>query len=251
MRNGNCEDVRRDMVMWLAGEGDGASVTSHLETCPECVAYLKQLKTLMGDIDSRREEIDLVMEEMDWDGMARRVTRYAMRPQPVPAKARRSWRLPLAAALFGLGLVTGYLVFHDRNVAPAAGPGDIQLANSIRLVETAMDRREIVDFLGRGRLLLTELMHATDSDADRRVLAEAATRLLRDFRYLGQNPANDGIPEARGVMERFSWVLTELSYDPPPDRERVDTVRRLVEKERLLLKVRLIERELEGSAREV
>ena len=251
MKNRNCEDVRRDMVMWLSGEGDGASVASHLETCPGCVAYFQQLKALMGDTDSRREEIDLVMEEMDWDGLARRVTRYAMRPQPVPVRQKRSWRLPLAAALFGLGLLTGYLVFQDRHISPAPGPEDIQLANSIRLVETAMDRREIVDFLGRGRLLLTELMHATDSDANRRLLAEAATRLLLDFRYLGRNPASSGIQEARGVLERFSWVLTELSYDPPPDRERVETVRRLVEKERLLLKVRLIERELEGSAREV
>jgi hypothetical protein len=52
-------------------------------------------------------------------------------------------------------------------------------------------------------------------------------------------------------MERLSWVLTELSYDPPPGRERVAAVRRMVERERLLFKVRLIERELESPAREV
>jgi len=186
---------------------------------------------------------------MDWEGLAKQVTRHAMQPQAVSETKRR--RLPIAAVLFGLGLLTGYLVFRHGSDIPDGSPAALQLSDSIRMVETAKDQREIVDFLGRARLLLLELMHVPDTEREREVLAGAAARLLREYRYLGQNLTQSRIQEARGVMERLSWVLTELSYDSPPSRERVIAVKRMVERERLLFKVRLIERELESPAREV
>jgi len=251
MKTRDCERIRKEMALWLAGESDGVEVVPHLESCLECRRYFEQLQVLMADIEAGNKEIRHVMNGVDWDGLARQVTRHSMQAPTPRSSARKRWRLPLAAALFGFGLMTGYLIFHRGAERPSVQPAALQLSNSIRLVETAMDRREIVDFLGRMRLLLVELMHAPDTEADRQVMAAAAQRLLREYRYLGQNLTHSSIQEARGVMERFSWVLTELSYDPPPSPDRLAAVRRMVEQERLLLKVRLIERELEFTAREV
>jgi len=237
------------MVLWLSGESDGMGVAQHVERCRACARYLEQLQALMGQIDIREREIGASLKGVDWEGLAKQVTRHAMQPQAVSETKRR--RLPLAAVLFGLGLLTGFLVFRHGSYIPDGSPAARQLSDSIRLVETAKDQREIVDFLGRVRLLLTELMHVPDTEREREVLAGAAARLLREYRYLGQNLTQSRIQEARGVMERLSWVLTELSYDLPPSRERVVAVKRMVERERLLFKVRLIERELESPAREV
>ncbi|MBN1197061.1 MAG: hypothetical protein JXA62_06615 [Candidatus Aminicenantes bacterium] len=249
MKQNDCEHMRREMVLWLSGESDGIGVVQHVEACRGCARYLDQLQRLMGQIDIREREIGSSLQGMDWEGLAKQVTRHAMQPQAASDLKRR--RLPLAAALFGLGLLTGYLVFSHRAGIPAGSNAARQLSDSIRLVETVKDQREIIDFLGRARLLLLEILHAQQSEQERDVLAGAAAGLLREYRYLGHNLTQSRIQEARGVMERLSWVLTELSYDPPPGRERVAAVRRMVERERLLFKVRLIERELESPVREV
>lgn len=251
MSRKECARARREIALWLAGESDGVAADAHLRECPDCFAYRERLRALLGDVDSREKEVHSVLRDMDWDTLAKEVTRRAMRPQIFVKATRTRRRLPLAAALFGLGLLTGYLVFRHVPHAAMNTTAALQLSDSIRLVETAMDRREIVDFLGRGRLLLLELMHGSETDREREMLAGAAARLLQEYRYLGQNLDQSSIQEARGVMERFSWVLTELSYDPPPAKERIAAVRRMVERERLLLKVRLIERELGVPTHEV
>lgn len=248
-----CEVIRREMVQYLSGESDGANVQAHIGQCAACRAEWGELSTLMKGVEALDKQSEAAMSGIDWKRTAREISRNAMTETPLYGRqvVIKKLRLPLAAALFGFGLLTGYFIFRGNSTPTFPEATPMPMAESIRIVETEMDRREIIDFLGRARLLLVELRQQKLSVEDRRSLSVTAEKLLREYRYLAQNLSGSRLQGARSVLEKLSWLLTEIAQDELPSRERMAETRRFLERERLLLKVRLVERELAISAREV
>ncbi len=248
-----CEKIREEMVLWLSGEMDGSNVRDHIQHCDSCREELRQLRELMKDVAAAERENEATMASIHWERTARSVARGAMTSSRISAGKTllHRARFPLAAALFGLGLLTGYLFFRGGGAVTMPMATPVQLAESIRIVETEMDRREIVEFLGRTRLLLAEFNQPSLSEDERQALSENSGRLLREYRYLAQNLSGSRLQAARSVLEKLSWLLTEVAGESIPSAERIEEMRGFMERERLLLKVRLVERELAVPAREV
>jgi hypothetical protein len=195
------------------------------------------------------------MQDIDWDMLSKQIVKKVIGPEgtvKMPARRQPVFSfMPLAAAaallvVIGLGIFfwtrpgldVGRLP-QGQGISPAA----------ISRLQSGMARKEVVSYLQQSQLMLTDLLNDCSSEevAAREIglYSRKAKELLLKKKYFQQNlPAVEWI-KVRNVSERIDWLNYEiLQLEDRQICRQIYRLQRIMENERLLLKIRLLERDI-------
>jgi anti-sigma factor RsiW len=255
---------RRRRVALLAAdllEGrEREEVAAHVAACARCRRDHAELRAVIDELAA--DPVRSAVPEVDLTVLVRRVERE-IEGARVPRGRSRLWlaALPAAAAVLATVVVVPLLVERSRpGKAPPAveavpSPGAaIAPESEVALVrlERNLAREHAAHYLSEARDVLVSVA-ATGVDCDREEdlvdVGEAPDR-SRDLLARGTllvEPEAEAVASARAVLDDVELALREVA-DLPSCVRRADLerLREQVEKRQLLMRIRLMTRELEG-----
>jgi putative zinc finger protein len=254
---------RRRLVSLLAAgvlEGREREETlAHVAECPRCREELDALIVVVAAMETdplREAEPDVPLAFL-----VARVEREV--EQALVPRGRPRWWLvavPAAAAVVAVALLVPSIVARLRP-APQAAHAEIPPAEASPLltedtlaqIERNLAREHAARYLNEAGEVLVTVAAATGVDCERADesldvgSAPERSRELLERRALVVRGGGEAVASVRGVLDDVELTLREVADLPSCVRRRdVERVRREVEERQLLMRIRLMTRELEG-----
>jgi len=261
----NCRTNRESMTAAAGAPGaPGPAVKEHLAMCDECRREFDDVQKILAGAEAVREERDKAMAGVDWDGLSERIADAAFAPAAMRRSARKRsgfWSVlrqprlrPVFAGVLG-GLLIGSLatyVLLKRGPAPRpvreayAASGEF-----IDRVEYEMAKRETIDYLEKSEYVILDLVQ---SPLERSVsegpaaYSDRIKALLSKKRYFNTRLDDAGMLKAREICNQIEMLFLELSQiNEAVSAEEAAKIRKFVEDKQILLKIRLLKKELKGN----
>jgi hypothetical protein len=281
MKEHKCKKIKTIMVDYLAGEISGDDSRSkimenHLRTCSHCSHEYAVLKEIYNETRRVGNAAEAAMATIDWEENARELSRtIRFNESRERLRPRRpawnfslpvlQWKLaaPALAGVFILGIWLGYLLFyqapqahqgyqeHQLSQRSLAGseilkPGDEALIDRL---ETTLTRREMQGYFLQTQLLLTDLMRQCDEEGTAAWSGGANRQrvqaLLIKNRYFNEDLANPELLSTRRLLKKIEWLLFEMvELDDKSSCRELQRLQDYIRKERLLLKLRLVGKDI-------
>jgi hypothetical protein len=242
---------------WLAageiGDWERARAEAHVRECPACRCELSSWQALLAAA-SKRAAAEAECQVIDWDTVSGRIMKKIRQADVVmqmPPRRRIFSIAPLATAA-SLLLVLGAGIFFLTRTRPGIPPGPedgkISLAAVSRL-QSGLDREGVISYLQQSQLMLTDLLKNCASEEvaawEIRLYSQKAKELLLKKKYFQQNLSALEWLKVRNVSERIDWLNYEiLQLENRQLCSQISRLQRIMENEKLLLKIRLLERDL-------
>lgn len=249
------ERWRTRVTLLASGCLEGAErerAEAHLETCADCRREHAEIRRLVAAVaqDPTRSAEPGVAVEFLITRVEARLDRSVRSP---------AWRWAWLAAGVGIGLLAAPLA--SRLVAPVVGPlrgapaPAAQAAvsmdgDALHRLERVMAREQAVRYLLEAEDVLLNLKADPRPCPDKHNHVELAAEARRSRELLARRALlldleADALQPARDLLLDVDDVLREVaSLTSCSGREELDRVRRAMEERRLLMKVRLLSREL-------
>ncbi|MHB8054664.1 MAG: hypothetical protein ACYDH3_05410 [Candidatus Aminicenantales bacterium] len=262
----SCRRVREDLASGLAEipvSLDRNRWKEHLAMCPDCRKQWEDAERIIRGADALKDDVRAVMETVDWDALSERIADAALaRPKAVPAGARLrparprmfGWKPAFAGALGGLliGTVVTYFALRTPSAVP---PADSEIHASGEFIDRAdlsVARRETLDYLSRSQSLLLDFVQASPEEAGRLLQDEAgrgrAADLLAKKRFMNSHLDDASIAKARGICDQIERLFVELSQiSGDLSAAEAARVQKYIEDKQLLLRIKLLRKELAES----
>jgi hypothetical protein len=255
--------LRRRVSLLAAGVLEGRerdALRAHVERCARCRAEHDAIAALVRTLET--DPLRGAEPEVALGVLVDRVERAVDRALVTPRRTARWWlvALPVAAATLASALVVPRLVEQFRPVAvpvraaipPAEAPPPALAEETLARLERTVAREHAARYLSEASELLVSVS-ATGLDCDRRDdrldVGEAPerSRELLERRRLVLESGGEAVASAQGVLDDVELALREVADLPSCVRRRdVERVRQQVERRQLLMRIRLMTRELEG-----
>jgi hypothetical protein len=252
--------LRRRVSLLAAGLLEGrerAEVVAHLETCARCRADHEGLRSVVAAMG--RDPLRSAEPGISASVLAARVLRQAERAE-APARRPRYWlaALPLAAAAIAAAFLLPALVERVRpepRVArapiPPAEPNTLLSEDALARIERNLAREQAARYLNDAGEVLVSVA-ATGIDCDRTddrldmgAAPERSRELLEKRRLVVDS--GEAVASVRGVFDDVELALRQVADLPSCVKRRdVELVQKDVEARQLLMRIRLMQRELEG-----
>ncbi len=264
-----CESIRErliDLRYGLLDDDAAQACRRHVSTCPVCAAELRLLDAVAGSL--RSDEAFPREGEVDWAQFARVTVGRAMAgiaPRPHAAPPARwldrfasAFTLPAvpawsAAAALVAVTVLGFVSY--QYLPRTTGPAAVQTA-SVFVAEDGLDnltvnlaRQNTAKYINETRAVLVTLLDVNiECDTDKvDITAERAkaTELLRRQRLIATELHRYPLARAEDVCNDLERLLLEISSlgDCTKDEE-IKTLRDVVEKRQILVRMELLSQEL-------
>ncbi len=254
--------LRRRVSLLAAGVLTGSEreeALAHLDHCARCRAEHAQLLALVRELEA--DPLRAAEPELPLAVLVSRVEHELERSAPSPRGGPGWWlvALPAAAAALAAAVLVPRLAERVRPPAqparaaiPAPEPAPVVAEDTLARIERNVAREHAARYLSEASELLVSVS-ATGLDCDRRDdrldVGEAPerSRELLERRRLVLEPGNEAVASAQGVLDDVEMALREVAELPSCVRRRdVERVREQVERRQLLMRIRLMTRELEG-----
>jgi hypothetical protein len=255
--------TRRLVGLLAAGVLEGGErerARRHLDRCARCRAEHDALVEVVGVL--ARDPLRGADPDVPVRVFAAQVERAVDRALVAPPPRRPRWvlvALPAAAAIAAASLLAPAVVSRLRP-APAATlapiprpPADTPgTEEALARIEHAVAREHAARYLADASdVLVAVAASAADCDRaeDRLDMGEAPerSRALLEKRRLVVDSGGEAVASAQGVLDDVEVALREVSSLPSCVKRRdVERLREQVEERQLLMRIRLMTRELEG-----
>jgi hypothetical protein len=253
---------RRRLVSLLAARvligREREEALAHVEACPRCRGELEALRAVVAamEADPLREAEPGVPLAFLVGSVEREIER-ALVPQGRP----RWWlvALPAAAAAIAVAVLAPAIVARLRPAPEAARAeipppeaGALLTEDALARIERNLAREHAARYLSEaGEVLVAVAATGVDCDpAEGRLdvgQAPERSRELLERRALVVRGGGEAVASAEGVLDDVELALREVADLPSCVRRRdVERVRREMEERQLLMRIRLMTRELEG-----
>jgi hypothetical protein len=255
-----CRSVRPELAAFLSGElGEDArkKVLEHLESCAACRREISGLRELLRDARTLGSDIEREMESVDWEAQAERIASAAWesRTRPEPGTGTRGFRFfapglrpVLAGAVMGavLGALAVFLILKRGPADRPAGDRYFASADFLERVDLEIARRDTLDYLEKSQYVLLDIV-GPDAGASA-AAAGRARELLAKKKFLNSELDKARMAKAREICDQIELLFYQLAdvSSGLTDVQRSE-LRNLVEKKDLLLKIRLLKRDLQES----
>jgi hypothetical protein len=249
-----CREFRRDLEWLAAGELAPARrpvLEKHLGSCPACRRELEAWRSLLAEAAIPAAELEAAAAAVDWPAVGDRILAAAQRrrlvvrrPGPVASPSRLAAAAALAAVV-GLGLF-----FLGRSTAPVPDPAAREgVAAAVLHLQSGLARAEAISYLQQSQLMFADLLKDCPSGEmaarELSLYSRKAKELLLRKKFIEQSLPPVEWLKVRPVSERIDWLNYEiLQLGEQELCGQIQRLQRLLESERLLLKIRLLEREL-------
>ncbi len=254
-----CNEIRESLVLHAEGLLDpafAARVRTHIDTCAACRAEYEDLSRVTGWL--REPALFAPPEDYAWQllpqTLAARARSVPAAPRWVPTNiGRASWILGVAATLVLAcgGLWIAYRSLQVKQLAPAV-QAPLEAPGNQRFLEKIQDayaRQVTARYLEECRDLLLNVVHAEptcpDEKLDLSVEVAQARELLRRKRLIESELQRPEVARARELCDELETLLVGLSSaDRCETRDRLQHMERLMERQRLLLRINVVQAEL-------
>ena len=253
--------LRRRVSLHAAGLLAGREreeTLAHLAACPRCRAEHKALRAVVAAIDA--DPLRSAEPGVPAAVLAARVARDVEQAQ-ASADRPRIWlvALPVAAAALAAALLVPALVKQQRPkplaarvTIPPAEASALLEEDALARIERNLAREQAARYLSEAGEVLVSVA-ATGIDCDRlddRLDVGAAperSRELLEKRRLVVDEGGEAVASARGVLDDVELALRQVAELPSCVKRRdVELVQKDVAARQLLMRIRLMTRELEG-----
>ena len=253
--------LRRLVSLLAAGVLEGREreeTLAHVEACARCRTELDELRAVVDAMkaDPLREAEPPVPLAFLVGRVEREVERSL-----VPAGRPRWWlvALPAAAAVLAVAALVPSFVARLRTspeaaraAIPPAEASPLLTEDALARIERNLAREHAVRYLSEaGEVLVAVAATGVDCDrADERLdvgQAPERSRELLERRTLVVRGGGEAVASAQGVLDDVELALREVADLPScVKRGDVERLRQEVERRQLLMRIRLMTRELEG-----
>jgi len=260
-----CRQIRDDLVAFLAGELEGRKaerIRAHLKDCPLCRRELGLHREVLRRAEALNPELDRVLSSVDWDSQAEKIVRavWQDRPRPQAVLGPRPSRIPalrlrplLAGLLLGvmIGALAVVLVFRGSFNPSVRGSEFFASQEFLDRADIEIARRETIAYLEKSQYVLLELAQPAGESAAFR-LSEAAARQARELlskkKFLNPQLERIQMAKAKDICDQIEMLFYELSQvsESLTDEQRRE-IQGLIEQKNLLLKIKLLKKELQES----
>lgn len=229
----------------------------HLKVCSACKEEYQQYQRIFKSTAYLNRDSEKLMETIDWNGNAQEISR---RIRSGSSRAARSfsftfnilnWKalVPLTAAVFLLGIWLGYVLFHSSPGQSFFQARPLGQQASLSRLETTLAQREVSSYLREAQLLLTDLMRQCDVKGAvftrEQLNRKRVKMLLTRSRYFDQDLDNPRLLSSKDLLKKIEWLLYEiLTLDENISCDQLQRFQDYIRQERLLLKIRLIGKDI-------
>jgi hypothetical protein len=252
---------RRSVTLLAAGALEGAeraAALAHVEACGRCRTELSQLQQFLTRLEADPGRAEVAGAEIPVPTSRMRAEVFRRIDEAGASRVHRpawTWGLALpalATALVLAAFVGPPLVSRFRNAPPdAAGPPPTVSVEALDRLERNITREQTARYLSDAQDVLAT-MAAEPRDCDKgeeRLDVEAESRRSRELlarrAFLGVE--EDSVASARPVLDDVEQLLREVaSLDDCVRRRDVERLREEIARRQLLMKMRLMQRELLG-----
>jgi hypothetical protein len=264
----DCRTCRETMMAAAGAPGTPTpAVKEHLAMCDECRHEFDEVQKILAGAEAVREERDKAMAAIDWDSLSERITETVWKhAESNPDRPRARERKPFWAALLQprlrpvlAGIMSGLLigslatyVLLKRGPAPRpAAHAYTASGEFIDRVEYEMAKRETIDYLEKSEYVLLDLVQSPlerSAAEGPSAYSDRISALLSKKRYF--NPRLDDVrmAKARDICDQIEMLFLDLSQiSDTLTPEETARMRKYVEDKRLLLKIRLLKKELKEN----
>jgi len=255
----SCDKIDDIMIDYAGGDISAEELRqakAHLKICVRCKREYRQYVEIFKNMESLNRDSDMLMEQIDWEKNARDLSR-GIRLKSAAAGRKYSftfnimnWKIlaPITAAVLFLGIYLGYLLFHvspEKGLIPAESRQQISLAR----LEAVLAEKEVSGYFKDAQLVLTDLMRRCDVDGDAylqdRLNRDRVKLLLSRSKYFTRDLDNPRLMSSRKLLKKIEWLLYEiLTLDDAVSCRQLQQIQEYIRQERLLLKIRLIEKDI-------
>jgi hypothetical protein len=264
----DCKKTTRNLVAFLYGELDEREkkhVQTHLKTCPSCREELRGLKKVYESADLLKEEMEHAAVSVDWENLPAQIADDVYGREPVQKrKPRRSWfeaflfqprfRLAYAGLLLGIivGAVTTFLILRSPSPRIAGDKRIVAPQGFYDMMELEIARRETIDYLDRSEYLLLDFVQSAPEKSVEFWQSEYASRnamdLLSKKKYIDPQLDKIKLAKAKVICDQIELLFFELmQISEELSAEELQKIQRLIQERQLLLKIKLVRKELQKS----
>jgi len=263
----SCRKVRKSMPALLCGElGEAyaAQVENHCRYCAECRAELEELRGVFSAADTLRPEIDAAVDSVDWEILPQRIAASRERePGRNPGTRKLRFlatvfqpgaRPVLAGILIGilLGAAAMLVLLRNTQGPPPALAQAVMPQGFLEKVELELTRRDTIDYLEQSEYLLLDFIQDTADRSSEFWGSELSVRRTQDLlskkKYINPQLDKYKMAKAKAICDQIEllfYELTQLREDL--DTEEMEELRGYIEQKQILLKIKLVKKELEQS----
>lgn len=264
----DCKGFRESLAGYVYEdllEDERNLLEQHLVDCDDCKHELNQMKKVLIEADSLGTDMQVAMASVDWEALPDKITEkvFAESASPVPfSRVAQLWgfvvqpRLrPVYAALFigvVLGAVLTMVVFRPSRPADLA---DYELIVPLAVLESMdieMARRETLDYLEKSQYLLLDFVQLSPeysgSSWQQQFTSKRAKELLSKKKYLNQQLGKYQMAKAKAICDQIEFLFFELTQiSEELSSGEIERIQKIIDERQLLLKIKLIKKELEES----
>jgi hypothetical protein len=264
----DCKKTRRNLVAYLYGECHGIEkkqVETHLKKCQKCKQKLRELTEVYEAADSLNEEMERAAESLDWGNLSAHITsgvfdkeknrdHQPRRPGFWLFLIQPRFRLAYAGLLLGIvmGAALTFLLF--RTPAPRVSKAGKIVAPQgfYDMMELEIARRETIDYLDRSEFLLLDFIQSSPEESAEFWQTEYASQKARDLlskkKYIDPQLDKIRLAKAKFICDQIELLFYELmQISEELSEEELQNIQRLIQERQILLKIKLVRRELQKS----
>jgi hypothetical protein len=252
---------RRRVSLLAAGQlfgRDAAATRAHLEACARCRAEHDALRAVVAELE--RDPVRSAEPGIAASVLAARVLHDVDRLGALSPRPRGFWvALPALAALVAVALAVPGLLERLRPAPPQAARVTIPKAEASQLlsedalarIERNLAREQAARYLNEAGDVLVAVAASgvdcdrTDGSLDVGAAPERSRELLEKRRLVVDR--GEAVASAQSVLDDVELALRQVAELPSCVKRRdVEVVQKDVEARQLLMRIRLMSRELEG-----
>lgn len=263
----DCQKIRKNIVAFLYGElgpEDQVSVKAHLDVCSHCREEAAALEFVRKESGSLFQGMSKAMSSVDWETLPGKIADGVLKQDPAPASSRLKktwfplflprWRPVYVGLLCGImiGSLATYLVLRSPRLQIARAPEFIFTSDFLEKAELEVARRDTLEYLEKSQYLLLDFVQSS-YDVSAEVWRDGfainkARDLLSKKKFIDHQLDKFQLAKAKKICDQIEYLfyeLTQISENIQP--EDLKRIQDLIQERQLMLKIRLVKKELKNS----
>lgn len=263
-----CKKHEKDLVAFLCGELQGNErerFASHIDKCVRCKMELQNIKEIIASAGSLKPDIEKAMASVNWEVLPSKITETVFKK--APPSPRKGWlerflgflflpklRPVYAGILLGvlIGSLATFMIFRFPFPKERSEGEFFVSQDFLERIELEMARRETLDYLDKSQYLLLDFVQSSPEKGREFWKSEfafqKARNLLSKKKYINPQLKKFQMAKAKEICDQIEFLFYELTQiSDQLSEEDLRRIQRLIEENQLLLKIKLLKKELQES----